>query len=146
MLPFSLDDSLGYLINRVAARMRLAMEYALAPLELTPPQWMVLVRLHEQDGLAISAVGAAAGFDKATMSGLVVRLEDKGLLARRRSAGDGRVVHLHLTEAGRRAVAAAIPRAQDINARAAGALSADERLELARLLRKLEGRLDDASS
>ena len=117
--------------------MRYALEAALRPLGLTPPQWSVLVRLTEEDGLTMSDVGKRLGFDKPTMTGLAARLEEKGLLARRSSPSDGRVTHLHATAAGRSAVADAVPLAAQINRRAASCLSSGEQKELLRLLRKV---------
>src|ERR1700759_2694752 len=40
------------------------------------------------------------GLEKSTMSGLVDRAEQRGLLARGRSADDGRAVEVYMTEAG----------------------------------------------
>jgi len=41
------------------------------------------------------------GLDKSTMSGLVDRAEQRGMLARERSRDDARAVHVHITPAGR---------------------------------------------
>ena len=72
----------------------------LADLGLTYPQYLVMLVLWEQDGLSVNALGARLHLDSGTLTPLLKRMETHGLLTRSRSTEDGRVVHLHLTDAG----------------------------------------------
>ncbi len=62
-----------------------------------------LMELARADGLAQHALGARLGLEKSTVSRLVHQLEERGWVERRRSADDGRVALLTLTDAGRQA-------------------------------------------
>jgi DNA-binding MarR family transcriptional regulator len=71
------------------------------PYVVTPPQWGVLALLHEHDGLTIGALGQARAIDPPTVTGIVTRLEQSGLVERRHDLEDRRVVKVHLTGEGR---------------------------------------------
>lgn len=70
---------------------------------LTPPQFFVLKTLIEHEGsCAIGQIAREHHLSRATMTGLVQRLEGVCLVTRRRSVKDGRSVSVQLTEAGQR--------------------------------------------
>jgi DNA-binding MarR family transcriptional regulator len=85
----------------------------LEPLGLTYPQYLVLLVLWEQDGVAVGALGERLFLDSGTLTPLLKRLESAGLVRRERSVDDERRVLVHLTDEGRalRARARGIPRA-----------------------------------
>lgn len=69
---------------------------------LTPSQ-MVVLQLIDRDGeLSAGALAEAARLSQATVTALLDKLEDKGLVVRRRSAEDRRRVAVALTDEGRR--------------------------------------------
>ncbi|WP_437336218.1 MarR family winged helix-turn-helix transcriptional regulator [Sorangium sp. So ce394] len=133
-MSFQIDRSLGFLLNRAASTMRLALEDRLRPYDLTAPQWAVLERLAEDEGQTMSSLGQSLGFDRPTTTGVVKRLELKGLVERTADASDGRVVRLALSERGRAQVSELPPLAAEVNRKAARGLSRDERAALERLL------------
>src|SRR5579864_6402955 len=59
---------------------------------VTPPQWGVLALLYEHDGLTIGAISQRRGIDAPTVTGIVKRLEQSGLVERRHDRTDRRVV------------------------------------------------------
>ena len=67
-------------------------------LDLAPMQVMALVRLDAP--VPMSALAGALHCDNSNVTGIVDRLEERGLVERRPSAGDRRVKLLVLTEAG----------------------------------------------
>ena len=67
---------------------------------LTYPQYLVMLVLWERDGLAVKAIGEQLFLDSGTLTPLLKRLEAAGLVERRRSREDERVVNIHLTPAG----------------------------------------------
>src|SRR6266581_1446821 len=71
------------------------------PYVVTPPQWGVLALLGEQDGLTISSLSQARAIDPPTVTGIVTRLEQSGLVERRHDREDRRVVKVYLTDEGR---------------------------------------------
>ena len=56
----------------------------------------------QEDGLTVRQLGDRLLLDSGTLSPLLARLENAGLVARSRSTEDGRSVHVHLTESGER--------------------------------------------
>lgn len=77
----------------------------LAPLGLTYPQYLVMLRLHEQDGLHVGSLARDLCLETNTLSPLLKRIEALGLVRRARSAEDERRVDLFLTDTGRVAAA-----------------------------------------
>ena len=113
-----LDASLGFLANRLAATLRDALEARLAGDGLTAPQWAVLMRLMEKEGWAQTELGESLGMDKATVGGIVQRLERKKLIRRRRGGLDARRRRVSLTDAGRRLAKATAHFGEAVNAKA----------------------------
>ncbi|MCE7001411.1 MarR family transcriptional regulator [Kibdelosporangium philippinense] len=72
----------------------------LAELDLTYPQYLVLLVLWERDNQPIKQIGAALHLDYGTVSPLLKRLETRGLVQRRRQADDERSVVVSLTPDG----------------------------------------------
>jgi DNA-binding MarR family transcriptional regulator len=72
----------------------------LTDLDLTYPQYLVLLVLWERDGQPVKQIGAALQLDYGTVSPLLKRLETRGLVTRRRQADDERTVVVSLTPEG----------------------------------------------
>jgi DNA-binding MarR family transcriptional regulator len=83
----------------------------LSELDLTYPQYLVLLVLWERDGRPVKEIAADLHLDYGTVSPLLKRLQARGLLTRDRRAEDERSVTVNLTEEGRalRERATAIP-------------------------------------
>lgn len=101
---------------------------------LTGPQVTVLKILEGVGALSLSELGERMSAKSSTITGIVDRMERDGLVERRRSTHDRRVVHLEATTRGE-AIAAAVPvRAMEIFGGAMRALSSEDRAELTRIL------------
>lgn len=87
----------------------------LAPLNLTYPQYLVLLVLWEQDGMRVKEIGSKLYLDSGTLTPLLKRLEAVGYVRRVRDASDERQVSILLTPAGQalEAKVADVPR--DLN-------------------------------
>ena len=90
----------------------------LRPLGLTYTQYIALLALWEEDGISVSALGERLMLDNGTLSPLLKKLEAAGLVERRRSSEDERVVVLTLTDEGR----ALQEKAKDVPAHVAGCI------------------------
>jgi DNA-binding MarR family transcriptional regulator len=82
------------------------------PYVVTPPQWGVLSQLHESDGLTVGTISHKRGVDAPTITGIVRRLEQSGLVERRHSQEDRRVVKVYLTAEGRDIISSLLDVAQ----------------------------------
>ena len=72
----------------------------LEPLGLTYPQYLALLVLWEQDGLAVGSLGERLYLDSGTLTPLLKRLEAAELVRRTRSTEDERQVLIALTPKG----------------------------------------------
>lgn len=87
-----------YSVNRLFNRFY---QQALDEFDLTYTQYIALVALWEEPTQPLHALGAKLGLASNTLTPLVKRLEDKGLLLRLRPESDKRQLLVHLTEQGR---------------------------------------------
>ncbi len=76
-----------------------------------------------------------AGITKGTLTGVLGTLERRGLVVRRRAAGDGRLVRVATTSAGDALMATVFSRVNDGERRIVSGLDAGESRQLATLLR-----------
>ncbi|TCC22220.1 MarR family transcriptional regulator [Kribbella speibonae] len=77
----------------------------LAELKLTASELNVLANLADDRPRTVSEIGVAAGVRPTTLTGVLDRLADKGLLTRAARSGDRRAVEISLTAAGARSAA-----------------------------------------
>lgn len=96
-----LDNQLCFPLYAASRMMVNAYRPLLSELGITYPQYLVLLVLWEADGLSVSAIGERLHLDSGTLTPLLKRLASLGLIERRRSPEDDRVVGNWLTPAGR---------------------------------------------
>jgi len=77
--------------------------------QMTPVQYAALSAVDQRPGAGQAALAALIGYDRATIGGVIDRLEQKGWVARSGSPDDRRLNLLALTEEGRAALHAATP-------------------------------------
>ncbi|MFC4209572.1 MarR family winged helix-turn-helix transcriptional regulator [Pedobacter lithocola] len=68
--------------------------------ELTYPQYLVMMVLWEHKQLSVKEIGEKLLLDSGTLTPLLKKLEAKKLLLRERSKADERIVNISLTEGG----------------------------------------------
>ncbi len=99
------DQSVGYLMRKVMSSIRSQVDARLATCDMTYVQWLPLYKLMLHEGSTTASLARELEIDPGAMTRSVDRLVAKGLVERERSQADRRVVHLVLTEEGRRAAA-----------------------------------------
>jgi DNA-binding MarR family transcriptional regulator len=106
-----LDNQLCFSLYSASLAMTKLYKPLLDSLELTYPQYLVMLVLWEADGPSVSALGERLSLDSGTLTPLLKRMEAAGWLVRQRSAEDERRVHVWLSTQGRQlqARAAHIP-------------------------------------
>lgn len=101
----ALDNQLCFALYAVNRAVTGRYRPLLAKLELTYPQYLVMLVMWEADAgddtPRVSAIGERLRLDSGTLTPLLRRLEQRGLVTRQRSSEDERVVTVALTEAGR---------------------------------------------
>lgn len=141
-----LDNQLCFLFHRISRDLTAAYRPLLSELGLTYPQYLVMLVLWERDGLGVGEIGQRVCLDSGTLSPLLRRLEDSGLVDRRRDPADERRVGIHLTHEGHalRARAVRVPNA--LAARLADDLGRYQTLhrQLSELAVRLESSLESS--
>ncbi|WP_417700249.1 MarR family winged helix-turn-helix transcriptional regulator [Pseudophaeobacter sp.] len=99
--PLSLDDLLCFALYSANNAMGRLYRPLLAPHGLTYPQYLVLVALWQRDGQKVTDLGAALNLESNTLTPLLKRMEQAGLVQRQRSQEDERSVIVTLTSKGR---------------------------------------------
>ncbi|WP_328360174.1 MarR family transcriptional regulator [Mycobacterium sp. NBC_00419] len=97
-----LDDQLCFALYSASRAVTAAYRPLLAELNLTYPQYLVLLVLWEEGHANVSRLCERLHLDSGTLSPLLKRLESIGYLTRQRSAEDERRVDVVLTPAGKR--------------------------------------------
>lgn len=97
----TLDDLLCFDLYAASRAVTARYRPLLEPLGLTYPQYLVMVVLWEGTPVTMSELGARLHLDSGTLSPLVRRLQDDGLVAKRRRTEDERSVEISLTAQGR---------------------------------------------
>lgn len=101
--------------------------------DLTPVQYAALVAVAKNPGTGQATLAGLIAYDRTTIGGVVDRLAQKRLVARRTSAQDRRARELHITDEGRetlRGIEPAVVSAQRIMLQGLTAAEADELLRL----------------
>ena len=98
-----LDNQLCFALYTASRAITSAYAPLLDALGITYPQYLVMLVLWETDGMRVSQIGERLALDSATLTPLLKRLEARGLVARKRSTADERVVEVFLTARGKEA-------------------------------------------
>jgi len=99
--PSSLDQKLCFQLYATSLKMTQLYKPMLSALNLTYPQYLVMLVLWEQEGLGIKDLAERLQQDSGSITPLVKRLEAEGYLLRNRDPRDERNRVLTLTDAGR---------------------------------------------
>ncbi|MCM2398814.1 MarR family transcriptional regulator [Rhizobium sp. S95] len=99
--PVPLDNQLCFSLYMANIAINRTYKPMLDAMGITYPQYLVLNALAENDGLTVGAIADRLSLESSTITPPVKRLEQAGLVERRRSTTDERQVHVWLTEAGR---------------------------------------------
>lgn len=127
----------GYLFRRAFQLSVAIATEQLTPHNLTTVQFASLVAIHEQPGLDATRLSALIKFDKATLTGVIDRLEAKALIERRPHPSDRRARTLHLTREGEQVLREASEAARETREAVLEPLPRAERKQLLTLLNKL---------
>jgi DNA-binding MarR family transcriptional regulator len=123
-------QSIGYRIKLLSQLLTRQFQDTLEPHGLTPFHWVVLCCLWEQDGLATSDIGDRLCQVGGTLTGVIDRMEERGLVRRERDQRDRRIWRIWLTEAGRSLEEILPPLALNLCDRTLQGLSSEERQQL----------------
>jgi len=99
-----LDRHLGYFLRRLQMWVFQDFIQTLAPAEVRPAQYSVLLVIEANAGRSQAAIGQMLGIERARLARLLHELERRNWVSRRASGTDGRSHSLYLTEDGEKAL------------------------------------------
>lgn len=136
MNDFYIDSSLGYLMHLAGTRIRqeLQRQFAAQGYTITMPQWLILNRLWEEEGLSQSELAERTFRDKTTTARTLALLEAQSLVVRQRDSADRRNYLVSLTPAGRALKVQLIPLAVGVLAQACRGLGEEQVVALKGML------------
>lgn len=127
-------QSLGYRIKLLSQLLARTFQERLEPFGLTPFHWVVLCCLWQEDGLATSTLGERLQQVGGTLTGVLDRMEERGLVRRERDSRDRRIWRIWLTEAGKQLEEELPPIALEIREKAMAGISKTEQELLSKLI------------
>ncbi|NVF13966.1 MULTISPECIES: MarR family winged helix-turn-helix transcriptional regulator [Halomonadaceae] len=89
-----------YWVARLNAKYSADVDTLLKPQGLSSSKWRILMILHEHGRLSMSDISVHAVAKLSTITKIVYRMQESGLLKTEASPQDGRVTEVELTEAG----------------------------------------------
>jgi DNA-binding MarR family transcriptional regulator len=105
--PLALEEQVCFALAVASREVVAAYRSVLEPLGLTHPQYLVMLALWQhtepegRSGLSVKELSTLLHLDPGTLSPLLKRLEAAGLISRRRSTSDERVLDVGVTAEGR---------------------------------------------
>jgi DNA-binding MarR family transcriptional regulator len=132
-----LPEHIGYVVRRAQLAIFKDFIQTLAPVDIRPAQYSVLIVIAENPGLTQAALGRALAIKRANLVGMLNELERRKLARRVASPSDRRSHSLHLTGAGRQMLARFHRLALEHEKRATQTLDPAERRTLLDLLTRV---------
>lgn len=135
------DERFIFLIGQAQNRLFTHLDQALMKTAgITAAQSGALYFLIENDGCLLNELSRALLLDKSAITGLVDRLENKGLVERQRTTADRRAINIYLTETGKSAARKCLGVTKEFNDAVKEGLSEEEVGTFSKALRKIISR------
>lgn len=128
---------IGYRIKILSQLMGRHFQEKLDPYDLTPFHWLVLCCLWEQDGMSTSELCDRLRQVGGTLTGVVDRMEERGLVRRERDSTDRRVWRIWLTQEGQELEEVLPPLAWELCEETMQGFSSEEREVLSRWISQM---------
>jgi MarR family transcriptional regulator, organic hydroperoxide resistance regulator len=97
-----LENQICFLLYAASREMTKQYKPILEDLDVTYPQYLVLLLLWEHESLTVKGMGEKLFLDSGTLTPMLKRMEEQGLLVRERSDEDQRSVSVKLTSEGQK--------------------------------------------
>ncbi len=142
---FSVDNCLGFIANRLVKAFLKLLDYKLENFNLTGAQFCVMTKLFEEEGLTQTQLAHRLYIESPTLVRTLDRLEEAGLIERRRVPSDRRAFHIFLTEKGHELKDVLMQKGHEVHEIAVKGLSEQETEMLKDLLFQLWQNLENGA-
>lgn len=128
--------NIGYRVKLLSQLLTRKFTERLEPFGLTPFHWLVLCCLWQEDGLPTSSIGEKLQQVGGTLTGVLDRMEERGLIRRERDTSDRRIWRIWITDAGKELEAKLPPIAAELREEAMFGICSEEREQFSQLLNR----------
>jgi len=132
---YAMPGHMARRFQQIAVAVFLA-EVDAAGYDLTPVQYVALAAISANPGIDQVTLAGLIAYDRTTITGVVDRLAQKGLVERNESSRDRRARELKVTPAGRKTLSGITPAVEAAQRTMLRGLTQKEATELIRLLQK----------
>ncbi|WP_110954990.1 MarR family winged helix-turn-helix transcriptional regulator [Anaerosinus massiliensis] len=136
-MNFKLDDSLGFILNKVNTKLKNELLQRLKDHDITPEQWAILSCLWEREGVTPKDLADMTFKDKPNTNRILEKLAIKGLVVRKTHPVDKRAFQIYLTDSGRTLREQLIPKVTNLLDKATIGLEKQKVLELKKMLNQI---------
>jgi len=133
------EDCIVFLLAKAYQRAHSAFKQKLSPFGITPVQHLILAVLGEEDFLAPAEISARVAMDGATLSGVLDRMVEGGLIKKEGNPQDRRSIRVSLTPKAKRMREGLAEQRKSLNEELTARFSLEEKLLLKRMLKDLVG-------
>lgn len=134
-----LEECVNYLLTTAQHSVFLKMTEKLSVYDITPIQYAVLYCLWENDKRSPKEIAERLKLENSTISGILERMEKKGLIERNISKEDRRFIRVQLTKKGADLEKDVLNAVEEVNGDVLSVFSQEERSTLKSYLRLLAG-------
>ncbi len=135
------DREIRELLGKICAQSRRNFEGALRSLKIHVGQALALCQLWNEEGLTQVQLSEKMGCEPPTVTNMVKKLEEYGLITRVPDKNDARVVRVYLTDKGRALKEPVMQIWQEQQKSLLNGLMSEERLFVRRLLQQMLGNI-----
>ena len=133
------EDCIVFLLAKAYQKAHSAFKQKLTPFGITPVQHLILAVLAEKEFVSPAEISDQIAMDGATLSGVLERMTEAGLIKKEENAEDRRSIRVSLTSRAKKMRVDLAEQRKAINEELTARLSLEERLLLKRLLKDLKG-------
>ena len=133
------EDCIIYLLAKAYQRAHSAFKMKLAPFGITPVQHLILAVLAEEDVLSPAEISDRVAMDGSTLSGVLDRMTEAGLIKKEENREDRRSIRVSLSPKAKKMREELGEQRKSINEDLTAKFSLEEKLLLKRMLKDLKG-------
>jgi len=133
------EDCIIYLLAKAYQKAHSAFKMKLAPFGITPVQHLILAVLAEEDFLSPAEISERVAMDGATLSGVLDRMAEAGLIKKEENREDRRSIRVSLSPKAKKMREELAEQRKSINEDLTAKFSLEEKLLLKRMLKDLKG-------
>lgn len=136
-MNFKLDDSLGFILNKVNTKLKNELFQRLKENDITPEQWAILNCLWEREGITPKELADMTFKDKPNTNRILEKLKIKGLVVRKTHPVDKRAFQIFLTDSGWALREQLIPKVTQLLDKATIGMEEHKVLEMKKMLNQI---------